>query len=751
MSDEVEKFVLQYNVELKDSIQKLNALHEKMEQANKKGSDGAKEISGHVKEAVGHLDKLVPGLSDVADKSVKIGGAIKGWAPQIIVATAAMTALAYAIKQVNLLRAEYAEQRITAWNTGQSPLGVEQTQRELTAASGGRLTGAQGRSLMENIQSKLQAAYTDPNPNNETNLRLQMAGTSAYGGNGQIKSVTSALDEIGNKMRHVSQEQANAIGQTLGLTQNETQALMNRNQAVIESQKLSDDEVKRRTQANAAMESLNSSFGSIDESMRQTGNVIGEEFMPIFAEVMKVVSDWLSGLPGNVDKAITAFTLFNKTFELFMEDIQDPKKVFTGQVSWEKSQQAAADSIAKQNAAARAAADKQGDAAQTQKETAANNEKAIRLFSQSVNTMAGVVDEQQAWAAWAGSVGQAAGLRGMGSGAAGVAQASGGGNGQQYGGYSSPAPDGNASTSFNTGNIRSSAGGFRTFNNYQDGMSAQANQLRRYYDGKTTGRKLQSINDIIATWAPNNENNTSAYIKYMSDKMKMRPDQKLDFSDSNILGEFMYYQAMYEKGGKNLKGLSMSDFKQAAANRGTQNGSVTPVNKNDPAMSSVYGSEGQNNGVHASTRENIRLNEVFASVAGYIGGGMTTGQMRNGGASKADIRWGLNKDMFETQRNVATLQQQLSGPQLEKNRAEYETQLLRAEQHLQALRTNYNTVLGVGRGDANGPRSITIQRPEYNVIIQGAPDPHATAQAVSKVLQGATNDIVNNANSAVSH
>lgn len=754
MADEVEKFVLQYSVELKDSIQKLNDLQARIESTNDKGKKGAEGVSSSMKEAVGHLDTIVPGLSSAVDKTTKVGNALKDWAPGIAAATVSMVALAYAMQQVNRLREEYDAQRATAWNTGQSPVQVEQRQRELTAASGGRLNGEQGRSLMENIQSKIQAAYTDPNPANATNYALQQAGTSAYGGNGQMKSIGDAMDEIGNKMRHVSAEQANAIGQTLGLTQNETMALQQRNQAVIESQRLSEAETARRVQANAAMESLNSSFGSIDESMRQTGNVIAEEFMPVFAHVMEVIADWLSGLPGNVDKAVTAFELFNKTFELFMQDLQDPKKVFTGRLSWEENGKQAADIIAKQHEAAKAAADKQADAAQTQKETAANNEKSIKLFTQAVNTMAGVVDEQQAWAAWAGNVGKANGLQGMGEGAAGRAEASSGGNGSQYGGYSAPAPGDGASTAYNTGNMRSSQGGFRKFNNFQEGMMAQGNQLMRYYDGKTTGRKLQTINDIVSTWAPNNENNTRSYIDYMSSKMGMKSNANLDFNNPEILGKFMYYQALMEKGEKNLKGLTVKDFQSSASalKGGAQNVPAVPVVvANKTAMSSEYTSEGDNRDVHASSRANIRLGEIFQSVASYIGGGMTTGQLRNGGAQKSDIRWALDKDMFDTEKNVTTLKSQLASPQLQKNRAEYSNQLLQAEQHLQALRANYSTVLATGQGDANGARSITIDRPQYNINIFGANDPQATARAASDAVKGATSDIVNNNNSAVSH
>jgi hypothetical protein len=55
----------------------------------------------------------------------------------------------------------------------------------------------------------------------------------------------------------------------------------------------------------------------------------------------------------------------------------------------------------------------------------------------------------------------------------------------------------------NPGNIRPvGGGGFRSFGSALEGWQAMKNQLMRYFTGKTTGRLLRTVQDIVSTWAP---------------------------------------------------------------------------------------------------------------------------------------------------------------------------------------------------------------------------------------------------------
>ncbi|HIE0938530.1 TPA: lytic transglycosylase domain-containing protein [Serratia marcescens] len=82
-------------------------------------------------------------------------------------------------------------------------------------------------------------------------------------------------------------------------------------------------------------------------------------------------------------------------------------------------------------------------------------------------------------------------------------------------------------------------GRFARFETAFDGLKAMARQLLRYFDGKTTGRRLQTISEIISTWAPGNENNTAAYIKRLSDVMGVSPNARLNLRDPSTMSALM--------------------------------------------------------------------------------------------------------------------------------------------------------------------------------------------------------------------
>lgn len=82
-------------------------------------------------------------------------------------------------------------------------------------------------------------------------------------------------------------------------------------------------------------------------------------------------------------------------------------------------------------------------------------------------------------------------------------------------------------------------GRFAKFETAYEGLAAMSNQLMRYYEGKTTGKKLRTIADIISTWAPGNENNTEAYIAHMSKTMGVSPNTVLNLKDPQIMASLM--------------------------------------------------------------------------------------------------------------------------------------------------------------------------------------------------------------------
>lgn len=92
-------------------------------------------------------------------------------------------------------------------------------------------------------------------------------------------------------------------------------------------------------------------------------------------------------------------------------------------------------------------------------------------------------------------------------------------------------------------------GRFAKFESAYDGIAAIGNQLLRYYDGKTTGRKLQTLNDIIYTWAPPKDNNDSeAYVAVLAKKMSVDPAALLNLRNPTVLTSLMEGVISHENG-----------------------------------------------------------------------------------------------------------------------------------------------------------------------------------------------------------
>ncbi|WP_290386846.1 lytic transglycosylase catalytic [uncultured Escherichia sp.] len=104
----------------------------------------------------------------------------------------------------------------------------------------------------------------------------------------------------------------------------------------------------------------------------------------------------------------------------------------------------------------------------------------------------------------------------------------------------------------NPGNIRPVSGkGFRFFESALEGWEAMKNQLMRYFTGKTTGRALQTIQDIVSTWAPAGDNNDpKKYAQDVAKWMGVSPNAILNLTDPQTMGALM--QSMARKEGYSI-------------------------------------------------------------------------------------------------------------------------------------------------------------------------------------------------------
>lgn len=87
--------------------------------------------------------------------------------------------------------------------------------------------------------------------------------------------------------------------------------------------------------------------------------------------------------------------------------------------------------------------------------------------------------------------------------------------------------------------------GYVVFDTPENGFRAAAKNLITYKN-----RGVETVRSAIEMWAPNSENNTSAYVDFVSKKLGVEPDQKINLSDKNTLVNMLTAQSEFESGGK---------------------------------------------------------------------------------------------------------------------------------------------------------------------------------------------------------
>ena len=122
---------------------------------------------------------------------------------------------------------------------------------------------------------------------------------------------------------------------------------------------------------------------------------------------------------------------------------------------------------------------------------------------------------------------------------------------------------GNASkspTPTNVGNIRpvGSSTGFQQFDTPEAGIKAVDDQLRIY----GSKHKVKTLREVISRWAPPSENDTESYIKNVSQRTGIKPDEEIDLSNPTIRHIISGPIILQEQGLQKLKGAPKATTKQ---------------------------------------------------------------------------------------------------------------------------------------------------------------------------------------------
>lgn len=119
-------------------------------------------------------------------------------------------------------------------------------------------------------------------------------------------------------------------------------------------------------------------------------------------------------------------------------------------------------------------------------------------------------------------------------------------------------------------------GRFAKFGSPEEGVQALARQLQLY--GK---RGIDTIEEIIKTYAPANENNTQAYIDAMTKRMGVAPNEQLDLNNPTTLSGLIKGISRHESGSDYLTDQQvMTGVQRNSGRQGGSDNSVTIGNMN---------------------------------------------------------------------------------------------------------------------------------------------------------------------------
>lgn len=108
----------------------------------------------------------------------------------------------------------------------------------------------------------------------------------------------------------------------------------------------------------------------------------------------------------------------------------------------------------------------------------------------------------------------------------------------------------------NVGNIRpvGSTTGFQQFDTPEAGIKAIDDQLRIY----GSKHKIKTLRGVISRWAPPSENDTESYIKNVSQRTGLKPDEEIDLSNPTIRHIISGPIVLQEQGLSKLKGATQA-------------------------------------------------------------------------------------------------------------------------------------------------------------------------------------------------
>jgi soluble lytic murein transglycosylase-like protein len=708
MADDLDRFLLQYVVEQREALRRLEELNRRVENVGSGATKSKSKIKEFAADATAEVGKLVPGLDRVSTAIRAITSDFSAAAVGAGTLAIGLGAIAIGTKSVIDMRERYNKQRSDAMDIGVSNLRLEEYQRKFVKASGGNITREQTTDEIRKLSQFTSAVFRDPTRIGQEARTARVLGID-MGQPGQHISVNEIMGQLGAKFSKMTDAQVQAQAKVLGMNQDFALGLKRQGPDVTKITELSKEEIENRNNAQKDLDKFNEAFARLKDNFIKAENVLGEKLLPPFLKFVEAMGDLSEKLPKAADAVGEVATESFKPFGLLK---MARKKFFPTDEEKAAKQGSQADKVEKKNAAAVAKdnaktstklkdlVDGEFDRNAEARNIADSQALAINQFAGAVASFSNAVDERQAWAAWAGEIGKASGLAG---------------------------PKASLPTLPETASPSS-----------LDSLFKEA--AEKYKKQGITESLLKNVARVESGFNPNAVSPVGAtgLMQIMPSNFKGLGITNPKDPRQNIMGGAdLLADYLKRSGGDINKALMMYHGGLDTSNWG-------PLTKAYPGK--VLGAANDAKYASGESRDKINLKSVQNTIAGRLG--VPVAQLQQGMVNRGDVEFASSQIRSGIQNNIYDMQNQLKAVNLPQQvRSKMMTELRNQQSGLVMMRNYSGQVENTARP---GERSITIGERAIIINVNGANDPSATATEVKQQFDDHLGELVNGyANGAI--
>lgn len=792
MANELDKFVLEYVVEIRDSLKKLDQLQKKMEQTQKTSSKVGSEMRDFAADAGNEIGKLVPGVE-------KVTSAVRAMGAEFSLAAVGIAAIGVAIKSVIDMRELYNAQRKQGQEAGIGTIRAEEYRRKFRRFGEGRVDDKTAADTVKKIADIGMAAYMDPTRMSAAQARqLRMLGIPIGKGRNGITSTNQLMGLLGQKFAGMSAAEVQGVAGNLGIDRNAALAMRAMGKGAGEVTELSRQDITNRIGAQDTLNGFNKALSDMDEKFKELSLILGEKLIPYLTDFVNGLDKIANALGKSVkqtdaqkaietamgpqspfavfgtgavhkalskanknDPASVLSALKNAEAELLEErqKMFAPKEKAPWYAPWRGKGASDADKIRVNTDLANVrAAEKQLEAAtkneatgkkaddrndlissydeafnESARDTEAQFGLAVNMFAGAVASFSNAIDEKQAWAAWAGEVGRAAGL---------------GSTGGEMGSVTRdgvPAQIGTTRTDYNRASERAYEGFFEEaaakYNIPVSLLKAHARVESGMNPNAVSSAGAEGLMQLLPSTARSlgvkdsfdPQQNIMGAAKLIRENL----DRYGNTNDAIMAYHGGTNQANW--GPKTRDYLAKVNAQYMAENGAAGGGMSAPVNPN-----ALTGKPSEVRGV---TRSDMQKRMVQSNIAGRLG--VPLQQLQLGEVNRGDVEFAASQLEGGVSNNIYQLNKQAAYAGLPASeRTRLETAIRDQSRGLDLLGQQSAGIVGEQQ---QGGRSITLGERAVIINIDGSKDPHETANAVSEKFRDSINEIANGASDGVKY